>query len=156
MSVQWPALAYRAGTRHRLDQGAPGLAILAALPARAHERTVARARGYAVTHDELQPGASGIACPPPAGDISASVGVVTLHPLEVAKVVPPLRSAARAIARTGMSPPSCLVVSQQRRQKTPSMSCAISWSVARSARAAMVIDGLQAAEVPGSSAPSST
>ena len=94
-------VAYRAGSRHRLDQGAPGLAILAALPARPQERSdvaIARARGYAVTQGELQPGASGIACALPTGDIAASVGVVTLQPLNVEKVVPPLRSAAQSIA----------------------------------------------------------
>ena len=41
-------------------------------------------------------------------------------------------------------------------QKTESTPWAISSSVARSARAAMVIEGLQAAAVPGTRAPSST
>jgi DNA-binding IclR family transcriptional regulator len=94
-------VAYRAGVRHPLEQGAPGLAILAAMPARPHERedvAAARSSGYAVTHGELQPGASGMACPLLAGDVVASVGVVTLHPLEVDKVAQPLQAAARAIA----------------------------------------------------------
>jgi DNA-binding IclR family transcriptional regulator len=59
-------LAYRRGLRHRLDQGAAGIAILAALPPRAGEReevVTARARGWARTSGELLPGATGVAAP---------------------------------------------------------------------------------------------
>jgi DNA-binding IclR family transcriptional regulator len=57
-------VTYRTGMRHPLVRGAPGLALLAALPARPGERVeVARARdrGWARSTGELLPGASGVA-----------------------------------------------------------------------------------------------
>lgn len=83
-------VSYRVGTRHRLDQGAAGRAILAG---RQGEATVV------MTDGELQPGAVGIAVPVPLVGLEASVGVVALGSLELADVEGPLRRAATRIAR---------------------------------------------------------
>jgi len=71
--------AYRVGSRHPLDRGAAGLAILA------HD--VPTAPGYVATSGELQPGAHGIAAPVTGvNDLRASVGVITLGELAVDEV----------------------------------------------------------------------
>jgi DNA-binding IclR family transcriptional regulator len=73
-------ISYRSGLRHRLDEAASGLAILAAMAPRAGERDavrIARECGWAYTQGELLPGTSGVAAPiaipgqDPAGSISA-------------------------------------------------------------------------------------
>lgn len=70
-------VAYRVGSRHRLDRGAAGLAILA-LDNAAHD-TAASRPGYLTTSGELQPGAHGVAAPVSGvADLRASVGVITL------------------------------------------------------------------------------
>jgi DNA-binding IclR family transcriptional regulator len=105
-------VAYRSGARHRLDQGAAGRAILAG---RAGDT------GLVASDGELQAGAHGLAVPivpPPTAPIAtregaatdgvdaaagrpavaASVGVVSLRPLDVALIGPRLERAARALA----------------------------------------------------------
>ncbi|HUH07957.1 MAG TPA: IclR family transcriptional regulator [Egibacteraceae bacterium] len=84
---------YQPGFRHSLGLAAHGLAILAFSPSQTVERvaasatspralrrslTVVRERGYAVTHDQLQFGASGLAAPirDSEGWAQASLGVV--------------------------------------------------------------------------------
>ena len=95
-------VAYRSGARHRLDQGAAGRAILAGRAGRS---------GVVATDGELQAGAHGLAVPvlaattgraPGAGDprsspVEASVGVVSLEPLDARTVGPRLQRAARAL-----------------------------------------------------------
>jgi len=72
-------VAYRVGSRHPLDRGAAGLAILAL--------GAATAPGYQATSGELQPGAHGIAAPVTGvSDLRASVGVITLGELAVDEV----------------------------------------------------------------------
>lgn len=59
-------VAYRPGTRHALDRGAPGLALLAARPAEVGERTevaLARQRGWALSEAEVIPGMVSVASP---------------------------------------------------------------------------------------------
>ena len=59
-------VAYRPGTRHPIDRGAPGLALLAGRPPRPGERadvTLARRRGWAQTEAEVIPGMASIAVP---------------------------------------------------------------------------------------------
>jgi DNA-binding IclR family transcriptional regulator len=59
-------VSYRPGTRHPIDRGAPGLALLSALPQRAGERSaVTRARrcGWARSSDEVITGMSSVAAP---------------------------------------------------------------------------------------------
>jgi DNA-binding IclR family transcriptional regulator len=59
-------VAYRPGTRHPLDRGAPGLALLAARPALVDERAqiaIARVRGWAHSEAEVIPGMASVASP---------------------------------------------------------------------------------------------
>ena len=83
-------VAYRIGSRHRLDRGAAGKAISGGR------------RGMVdvvETHDELQAGAHGFAVPVLGVEgLEASVGVVSLGSLEAGDVEPKLRAAAGAIA----------------------------------------------------------
>jgi DNA-binding IclR family transcriptional regulator len=82
---------YRPGFRHELSRGAHGRALLAfadpalvrRLLARCGEQTArrveeTRARGYAISHDELLLGVSGLAAPvrDGGGTVVASIGVV--------------------------------------------------------------------------------
>ncbi len=72
-------VAYRVGSRHPLDRGAAGLAILA-LDSPAE-------RGYVATSGQLQPGAHGVAAPVTGvSDLRASVGVITLGQLDIDEV----------------------------------------------------------------------
>ena len=86
-------VAYRTGSRHPIDRGAAGRAILAA-------RTAATpACGVVVSEGELQPGAHGVAAAVPGVDgLEASVGVVALVALDPARVAPAVISAAAAVA----------------------------------------------------------
>ena len=95
-------VAYRVGSRHRLDQGASGLAILAARLPHPEERSEvaeARRRGYAITSGELQSGAAGIAAPVPIeAALEVSLGVVALGKLDEAQVAPLVVDAAARVA----------------------------------------------------------
>ena len=87
-------VAYRSGARHRLDQGAAGRAILAGRVGEA---------GPVATDGELQTGAHGLAVPLSVGPggapggVEASVGVVSLQPLDARAVGPRLERAARSL-----------------------------------------------------------
>jgi DNA-binding IclR family transcriptional regulator len=88
----WTAfhVAYRTGTRHPLNRGAAGRAILAG-------RT--GADGPVATSGELQAGAYGVAAPVLGVEgLEASVGVVALGPLDVDEVGPHVSAAAAAVA----------------------------------------------------------
>ncbi|MEV0728760.1 MULTISPECIES: helix-turn-helix domain-containing protein [Polymorphospora] len=88
----WTAfhVAYRAGSRHPLDRGAAGRAILAG---RLGDL------GPVATVGELQPGAYGVAAPVPGVEgLAASVGVVALAALDIESVGPQVTAAATAIA----------------------------------------------------------
>lgn len=89
-------VGYRSGARHRLDLGAAGRAILAGR----------QGKGEVVASDgELEAGAHGLAVPVvfmrddgnPAA-IEASVGVVSLQPLDRTVIGPRLAAAARSMA----------------------------------------------------------
>jgi DNA-binding IclR family transcriptional regulator len=104
-------VAYRSGARHRLDQGAAGRAILAGRSGQS---------GLVASDGELQAGAHGLAVPIvplatsplTAGEVDAaggviavgrppveaSVGVVSLQPLDAAVIGPRLERAAQALA----------------------------------------------------------
>jgi DNA-binding IclR family transcriptional regulator len=85
-------VAYRVGTRHPLERGAAGRAILLGRDAEA-------TASYAVTHDELQPGASGLAAPVRGvPGLECSVGVVALGELDVDAVGVPVVRAASDLA----------------------------------------------------------
>jgi len=84
-------VSYRIGSRHPLDRGAAGRAIL-----------LGRTPGgepFAVTEGELQPGARGLAAPVPGVDgLEASVGIVTIGEIDVDEMAPQVRRAAAEVA----------------------------------------------------------
>jgi DNA-binding IclR family transcriptional regulator len=83
-------VAYRTGSRHPLERGAAGKAILAGRAGTA---------GWAVTSGELEPGAYGVAAPVLGVEgLEASVGVVALAPLDAQTVGPAVEQAARLVA----------------------------------------------------------
>ena len=83
-------VAYRTGSRHPLDRGAAGKAILAG---RAGQDS------WAATSGELEPGAYGVAAPVLGVEgLEASVGVVALAPLDPTEVGPAVEEAARTVA----------------------------------------------------------
>ncbi|MGH8869409.1 MAG: IclR family transcriptional regulator [Actinomycetes bacterium] len=83
-------VAYRVGSRHALDRGAAGRAILAA-------RT--EVDGYVSTSGELQPGAHGVAAALTGlTAVEGSVGVVALGDLDVARAGPRVVRAAAEVA----------------------------------------------------------
>lgn len=84
-------VAYRIGSRHALDRGAAGRAILLGRgPA---------SEAYAVSSGELQPGASGLAAPVRGVDgLAASLGIVTLGELDEERLAPRVLEAARGVA----------------------------------------------------------
>ncbi|MFG2055442.1 IclR family transcriptional regulator [Micromonospora sp. NPDC048930] len=83
-------VAYRTGSRHPLERGAAGRAILAGRAGDA---------GPVSTSGELQSGAYGVAAPVlGVPGMEASVGVVSLAPLDVAVVGAQVTAAAEAVA----------------------------------------------------------
>ncbi|HSK27232.1 MAG TPA: helix-turn-helix domain-containing protein [Jiangellales bacterium] len=83
-------VSYRVGSRHALDRGAAGRAILA---------TGRGETGWVASEGELQPGARGVAAPVvgvPA--VEASVGVVALGDLDATTVGPRVVRAAAEVA----------------------------------------------------------
>jgi DNA-binding IclR family transcriptional regulator len=85
-------VAYRAGTRHALDRGAAGRAILGGR----------RGEAAAVsTTGELQAGAYGVAAPVLGVEgLEASVGVIALAPLDAATLGPRVVATADAVAKS--------------------------------------------------------
>jgi DNA-binding IclR family transcriptional regulator len=80
-------VAYREGSRHPLDRGAAGEAIV-------------RGGGWVATSGQLQPGAYGVAAPVlGVPGLRASVGVVSLGALDDGAVGPRVEAAAAEIAR---------------------------------------------------------
>lgn len=98
---RWTAyhVAYRVGSRHPLDRGAAGRAILAV--------RAGVTDGLATSDGELQPGAHGIAAGWTVGGLEGSVGVVSLAPLDRVAVGDAVRAAADALTTRllGGSPP---------------------------------------------------
>lgn len=86
-------VAYRAGFRHPLDRGAAGRAILAARKADGADP------GFALSHGELEAGASGAAAPLlGVTGVEGSVGVVLLADTVSDRVGPRVVEAAREVA----------------------------------------------------------
>jgi DNA-binding IclR family transcriptional regulator len=84
-------VAYRSGSRHPLDRGAAGRAILAG---RGGET------GYVTSAGELESGAHGVAAPVPGVEgLEASVGVVALAALDAEAVGPAVVATAAEIAK---------------------------------------------------------
>lgn len=99
------AVAQRPGTRHPLERGAPGIALLTLLgEADAGDEVrskvaQARAQGYATSHDEVISGVSSVAVPIPSRGIgTAALGVVYVGVRHsVSEVATRLITAARTI-----------------------------------------------------------
>lgn len=97
---------YRVGTRHPLNRGAAGIAILAGRPETANdsdEVREARQRGYSFTRGQLQPGAVGVASPASLPrdrypSLECAVGVVGLEGLDPECAVMAVQAAARKMA----------------------------------------------------------
>jgi hypothetical protein len=97
-------VAYRVGSRHPLDRGAAGRAIIAARQttsaATADPSMVLDDPPVVVSEGELQTGAHGVAAPVPGVEgLEASVGVVALAPLDVTAVGPIVVAAAVTVSR---------------------------------------------------------
>lgn len=59
-------LSFHEGSRHPLDRGAAGIALLASMPPRPGERDLvqqARTQGWVMTHGEIEPNTYGLAVP---------------------------------------------------------------------------------------------
>jgi DNA-binding IclR family transcriptional regulator len=85
-------VAYRPGSRHPLELGAAGQAILAGREG---------SFGYLTSANQLEPGAYGLAAPVPGVDgLEASVGVVALSVLDAEVVGPQVVAAATAVAKS--------------------------------------------------------
>ena len=99
-------VAYRIGSRHPLALGAAGIAILAGRPESPGEPEPvrqARAQGFSLTRSELQRGAVGIASPLHSPEqekagLEASLGLVALDDLDVARATPLVVASARRLA----------------------------------------------------------
>jgi DNA-binding IclR family transcriptional regulator len=96
-------LTYRTGMRHPLSTGAPGLALLAALPQRPGEPAEvaqARERGWARSTGQLLPGATGVAAPilSPANEAVAAISAVWITGVDVERAGRAIANAADALA----------------------------------------------------------
>lgn len=100
-------VGYRVGSRHPLDLGAAGIAILAGRPEKADDTEAvreARSDGYSVTRGQLQRGAVGVAAPVfflnrKHAALEASVGVVALDDLDVDDAAPRVMACAKEVSR---------------------------------------------------------
>lgn len=101
-------VSYQEGTRHPIDRGAPGLAILACRPPSPDDPAAVQAvrqQGFSVTRGQLQPGAVGVSVGLTGApsldllDIEASVGVVALDDLDVDAAATASRAAAQELVR---------------------------------------------------------
>jgi len=100
-------VAYRPGTRHPVQRGAPGLAILAGGPPRPSERPevgLCRRRGYASSRGEVLPGLSAVAAPvlAPGGDVVGAVALVFLHVTHDAATLGPLVAESASVIGTAL------------------------------------------------------
>jgi DNA-binding IclR family transcriptional regulator len=98
-------LSYRTGMRHPLSRGAPGVALLAALPERPDEPatvTHARARGWAESRGELLEGATGVAAAvhSPGGEPVAAISAVWIAGHDPDDVARHVVSAAAGLTHT--------------------------------------------------------
>ncbi|MEV4128652.1 helix-turn-helix domain-containing protein [Nocardia sp. NPDC049707] len=102
------AVTYRPGHRHPLTRGGPGKAILLELPQQQwphelhEELTRSRARGFAVSHDEVVPSLRSVAVPLVVpGQPAASIAAIHVSlPRPEAEIAERLTAAAEAVART--------------------------------------------------------
>jgi DNA-binding IclR family transcriptional regulator len=75
-------VVYRPGTRHPVDRGAPGLALLMPEPPAPGDRPelqLARRTGWATSHGEVIPGLRSVAAPVPGPDGGARAAVAVVY-----------------------------------------------------------------------------
>ncbi|WP_030999954.1 IclR family transcriptional regulator [Streptomyces sp. NRRL F-5630] len=95
-----PRFSYGVGNRDPLDRGSAGLALLSAgepLPGEPLRVAEVRARGWAITHEEVTPGTIGVAAPvrvPEPAD-PAAINVITHRRSVAERAVPLVVAAAR-------------------------------------------------------------
>ncbi|MCW3492632.1 IclR family transcriptional regulator [Microbacterium sp. SSM24] len=93
-------VGYRVGSRHPLDRGAAGVAILAGRPAGPDDAAAVRAArldGFSVTRGQLQPGAVGVATWIVRREETVpelSIGIVALEGIDVAAAAAAVLTAA--------------------------------------------------------------
>ena len=113
LSVEPPAslihVAYRAGLRHPLHQGASGRAVAASAATAAPDAVPAEIdeAGFAVSHGEIQPGAVGVAAPVHGTATGAGIAVIGLdESITSPSTTGPLVEAAAELTRriTGVAP----------------------------------------------------
>ena len=95
-------VTYRPGTRHPVDRGAPGLALLIGEPASPGDReelVAARRAGFAVSHGEVIRGLRSIAAPVPGPDGGARGALAVVYVDDGADVERIGRSVAEAAAK---------------------------------------------------------
>lgn len=105
-------VAYRPGSRHAIQRGAPGLALLAGRPAVRGERrevAMARERGWSASSGEVTPGLASVACwvMGADGQVAAAIACVYLAgaAVDVASISSRVCSGALAVTHTiGGSP----------------------------------------------------
>ncbi len=96
-------VAYRPGTRHPLNRGAPGIALLTGLDLQPSEReavTAARTSGWAYSEGEVIEGMASIAAPVLTNDGTAQAAVAVVHlalSLNAHDVAPQVMKAANAL-----------------------------------------------------------
>lgn len=79
-------VAYRVGSRHPVDKGAAGKAL-------------SLSEGWTVSEGELQPGAFGLAAPiTGVPGLAASIGIISLSPLDETTLGPLVQRAAATVA----------------------------------------------------------
>jgi len=94
-------VAYQPGTRHAVDRGAPGLALLMPDAPAAGDRDAlrqARERGWAQSESEVMPGLRSVAVPVLGADARAAAGLAVVF---VESAVPPASLAAELAAAAG-------------------------------------------------------
>ena len=90
-------VAYRVGARHDVRDAAAGRAILLG---RTHVNATSAETRYVASAGELQRGAQGVAAPVlGVPELEASIGIVSLHDLDVPDIGPKVVRAAGAVAR---------------------------------------------------------
>lgn len=98
-------VAYRPGSRHPVDRGAPGLALLIPEPPRPDDRLEladARALGWASSHGEVIPGFRSVAAPVrrPDGEVVGALAVVFVdNAVDTARVGRIVMAAADEVGR---------------------------------------------------------
>ncbi|GGA27444.1 IclR family transcriptional regulator [Neptunicoccus cionae] len=98
---------YKLGTRHPIDRGAAGIAILASRPERPEDSEdiqFARANGYSVTKGQLHKGAVGVSSPVVFQDagltgLEFSIGVVALEALDIDGAAAAVPDAAASLVK---------------------------------------------------------